>query len=103
MVVGVCVRCSWQKSKSVEDIIRLRDMVTNRIVMLGEQFRNSGQCAKWFDGADPTVMHVSRDVNGPLCEFVVAECGYEDQQVAEVFRKGAPLYGDMPICKRPRN
>ena len=98
VVVGVRVRCRWQKGKSVETIIHQRDVVTNRIVRLGEQLRESGQCTQWFEGADPTVKHISRDVNGPLCEFVVAECGYGDKQVAEVFRKGGPLYGNMPVC-----
>ena len=82
----------------MESIIHQRDVVTNRIVKLGKQFRDSGQCAQWFEGVDPAVKHISRDVNGPLCEFVVAECGYGDKQVAEVFRKGGPLYGDMPFC-----
>ena len=95
----VCVCFSrWQKGKSAEAIIHLRDVVTNRIVKLGKQFRDAGQCAQWFEGVEPAVRHISRGVNGPLCELVVAECGYGDKQVAEVFRKGGPLYGDMPLC-----
>ena len=72
--------------------------MTDRIVSLGDKLRGSGRCEQWFDGADPAVRHIARDVNGPLCEAVVAECGYEDQAVAEVFRKGGPLYGDMTEC-----
>ena len=60
--------------------------------------RKSGQCEAWFVGADHDVRQIAHDVNGPLCEALVAKCAYEDSVVAEVFRTGAPLYGDMPLC-----
>ena len=35
-------------------------------------------------GAEAGVRHIAGDVSGPLCEAVVAECGYEGPVVAEV-------------------
>ena len=90
--------CSWQKGKSVGDIIRYREDVTNWVENLGCQLRKSGRCEAWFDGADQCVRRIACDVNGPLCEALVAECAYEDTVVADVFRTGGPLYGDMQVC-----
>ena len=72
--------------------------MTNWVENLGSQLRKSGKCEAWFVGADPDVRQIAHDVNGPLCEASVAECAYEDPLVAEVFRTGAPLNGDMPVC-----
>lgn len=94
----LCACGRWQEGKSADEIIRQRNEATDRIVNMGRVMRESGRCDQWFDGAEPGVRHIARDVNGPLCEAVVAECGYEDQAVAEVFRKGGPLYGDMTEC-----
>ena len=65
---------AWQKGRSAEDIMRERESVTQLIEKNGIGYWQSGKSAEWFVGADPDVAYISREVNGPLWEEVVARC-----------------------------
>ena len=65
---------AWQKGRSAEAIMRERESVTQLIEKNGTGYWQSGQSAEWFVGADPDVAYISREVNGPLWEEVVARC-----------------------------
>ena len=66
--IGECL--AWQTCRSAEEIMHEREVATKLIEETGQSFWQSGQCAEWFKGADPTVAHIAREVNGPLCEYL---------------------------------
>ena len=63
---------AWQKGRSAEAIMRERESVTLLIERYGIGYWQSGKSAEWFVGADPDVAYISREVNGPLWEELVA-------------------------------
>ena len=63
---------AWQKGRSADEIVREREAVTQFIESSGNRYWQSGKCAEWFAGTDPDVAFIARDVNGPLCEELVA-------------------------------
>ena len=70
--IGQCL--AWQTGKSADEIMHDRELATQRIEAKGQRMWQSGRCAEWFKGVDPRVAHISREVNGPLCEFLVERC-----------------------------
>ena len=88
----------WQKSRTAGEIVSEREKATKAIESMGAMFRRNGSCDKWLSGADAGVAHIAKDVNGPLFEELIAACEHADWNVSELFRTGAPLYGNMQRC-----
>ena len=65
---------------------------------MGNELREFGRSEKWSHGAEHDVRHIAREVSGPLCVAVAAQCAYEEPLVAEAFRTGGPLCCDMAEC-----
>ena len=89
---------AWQKGRTAGEIMYERDEATRAVEDMGDMFTRTGSCDKWPSGADAGVAHIAKDVNGPLFEELIARCEHEDWYVSELFRTGAPLYGNMQRC-----
>ena len=46
----------------------LRENITLHVEKMAADFRASGACAQWFNGADAECRQIAKDVNGPLAE-----------------------------------
>lgn len=60
------------------------------------QFRDSGACSAWSSVGDDGCQKFSSEVNGPLAELLLQRTSHTDNTCFDVFRFGAPLYGDLP-------
>ena len=59
--------------------------------------RESGECARWLEGADEELKNVVKDVNGPLLQALLEASGYEDVSCVELLRVGWSLRS--PRCE----
>ena len=64
---------------------------------MGADLWNSGACDKWFDGCDESCRRLAFGVNGPQAEALSRISSHSDSSCFDLFRFGAPLYGDLPL------
>ena len=57
----------------------------------------SGESRRWYSEADDAVIRVASGVNGALLEQLARATNYWDCECVEFFRKGAPMYGVLPV------
>ena len=67
-----------------------REALISQIERKAEEFRRSGACKRWLQGACPYTKAVAAEVNGPLLEYLAKLIGYEDLVCVDLFRQGKP-------------
>ena len=88
---------SWMKSRSMEEAMLGRETVISAIEKDARNFIISGERDAWFGNADYHTRHIGREVNGPLLEKLLRVCEHVDLGCANLFRDGAPLFGELPF------
>ena len=58
----------------------------------------SGAVTAWMKDADPCIKQMCREMHGPLIERLLHGVGHSNTKVADMFREGAPLVGQLPTC-----
>ena len=61
-------------------------------------FRKRGECERWLANAAPEVKRMSVTINGPMLEALAARINYDNDECAEMFRKGILLLGWARAC-----
>jgi len=86
----------WTRNKSAQQMQEEREKIMQSIEALAAHTRRTGLTQKWLaNAADEDVARISRGVNGPLLEVLAKKAGHGDLEVAELFRKGAPVIGHL--------
>ena len=85
----------WISQRSADEVNSYRLKIVETVENLAALYQREGRCEEWFNGADRIVQEVSRGVNGPLLEELVAKTLFEDKAAPNTFRTGAPLVGAL--------
>ncbi len=91
---GVKEAIEWEAKHEPEVITRTREEIVTRIESAAAAYRSSGRCDRWMADAAPSVARVSESVCGPLLEELARLTKHSDGTCSDMFRKGAPLYGN---------
>ena len=89
---------AWQKARTPSQRIAEREKITCEIEKAGKRMWANGVARNWFEGCDPMLAEVSKDVNGPLALDVAAACRFTDVGAIEQFRTGAHVFGNFKPC-----
>ena len=92
----------WVAARSERQVCRERRAILERIRARDAALRASGAAEAWFAGCDAGVQAVAGSINCPLIVELLDEIGYEDANCVEVFRRGAPLVGPLPLTGNGR-
>lgn len=88
----------WQCAREAQAVIAEREQILARLEALSASMWASGECEAWFAGSAPGVRDVARTVCGPLLELLAKQINHPDQSVVELFRRGAQLFGILPVA-----
>ena len=93
-----------------------RERLMSQIEAAAREMWTTGKVARWFAPADPGIrkvcrpagvamdsfcmlvrllVQVAKGVNGPLLQLLAETIGWHDASAIELFRRGAPLFGDL--------
>ena len=86
----------WRASVTAKEAMAFREQQADRIVRMGAKLREEGDVLSWFSGADPGVVKVAGEFNGPLATSLAGELGYGDAGFVELFREGGKVVGRLP-------
>ena len=88
--VCVCVSqvLEWGVNKSPEEVISKRDAMIAQLEQANNTQRKTQACENWFNGCDPLVRKVTKDVNGALFQQLLVATDYHDVDCVNLFRRG---------------
>ena len=87
----------WQASRSPKDVMLEREKIIAEVEKAGNIMWETGRCTEWLQNSDEHVKHVSQNVNGPMMHDFAVALAHKDIDIADVFQKGAPLFGVLPL------
>ena len=87
----------WQASRSAEAVMHERECITTEVEKAGRIMWETGRCTAWLQDSDEHVERVSQTVNGVMMHDFAVALSHSDADIANVFRHGAPLFGELPL------
>ena len=72
----------WTAERSSDRIVPEREAVMQRIRSVAARVRRSGKADKWLSGVDCVIKCIASEVNGPLLQQLLHECGHADVECA---------------------
>ena len=87
----------WIELRTPAERIAERERVIGVIESIALKLYMSGESRRWYSEADDAVIRVASGVNGALLEQLARATNYWDCECVEFFRKGAPMYGVLPV------